>query len=271
MSYFPPTRRLPVPVLAFSLITILGLYTLPAHGGGVQEIESGLPVTVEDAYPTPYLGQEFQTVIRYDKLDTDEGGENLVVVEPRLELGWFRNSQFSLELPYKLGNATEADQGDIALEAFYNFNTESLQLPAFATSFTVSVPYGEDSHGAETTTTMIATKTLGKSWVNRQLHLNVSWIHKFSARSDEREDRYTAVLGYSHPLRSDMLFVGDVVREQHIEKGSTENLVEAGIRYQLTPLLILTGGAGAGFGDDSPDYRVLVGFQYMLSIFSMYD
>ena len=133
------------------------------------------------------------------------------------------------------------------------------------------MPYGEDSHGAETTTTLIATKTLGESWVNRQVHLNVSWIHKFNAWSNERDDRYMAALGYSQPLRADMLFVADLVREQHLEEDSEANFFETGVRYQVTPLAIVTGGVGLGFGDESPDYRVLVGFQYMLSAFPVYD
>jgi hypothetical protein len=42
--------------------------------------------------------------------------------------------------------------------------------------------------------------------------------------------------------------VADVVRQQELRDGKSNNLVEAGLRYQLSPLMVLTAGAGVAFG-----------------------
>ena len=59
----------------------------------------------------------------------------------------------------------------------------------------------------------------------------------------------------------DTVLVLDFVREQEKEEDQDSNLVEAGIRYQLTPLAVLTAGVAAGIGEDSPDFRTIMGFQ----------
>jgi hypothetical protein len=59
-----------------------------------------------------------------------------------------------------------------------------------------------------------------------------------------------------------MVFVADLVREQLFEDHEEHNLAEFGLRYQLTPRLTLSGGTGFGFGDESPDVRVMFGFQF---------
>ncbi len=54
-------------------------------------------------------------------------------------------------------------------------------------------------------------------------------------------------------------------RQELRERGWAENMVELGARYQLTPQTVLSGSVGTGFGDRSPEFRVLVGFQHTLS------
>lgn len=44
-----------------------------------------------------------------------------------------------------------------------------------------------------------------------------------------------------------------------LDEDREANLVEAGVRWQLTPLTVLSAGAGAGFLDESPQFRFLVG------------
>jgi hypothetical protein len=63
-------------------------------------------------------------------------------------------------------------------------------------------------------------------------------------------------------LNADTVLVLDYVREQENEEDKEINLVEAGIRYQCTPLSVISTGAGAGIGEDSPDVRIAVSFQH---------
>lgn len=70
-----------------------------------------------------------------------------------------------------------------------------------------------------------------------------------------------AILGYSRRLDADTILVADFVREQKREKNVEANIVEVGIRRQITPLTVLSFGLGAGTGDESPEFRATAGFQ----------
>jgi hypothetical protein len=48
------------------------------------------------------------------------------------------------------------------------------------------------------------------------------------------------------------------------------NLVEAGVRWQLTLLTVVSAGAGRGFLDESPNFRFLGGIQHTLTLFPLY-
>jgi hypothetical protein len=242
----------------------------PAAAADHDNLEEGLPVTIEDAFPIAYRGREVQGLVRYDNLADDPDGNHLFTLEPRFEFGAFRNFQAEIRVPYRVGSAGDAETGEGVFEGLYNFNAETLTLPAFALKAGVGVPFGPDTQGVETTLKGILTKTVGETWANRKIHLNASWIHKFNVMGDERDDRYALALGYSQPLRSDLLVVADIVREQELEEDKAINLLEAGLRWQMTPLTVLTAGVGAGFGEDSPDVRATIGFQHALTVFPLY-
>jgi outer membrane cobalamin receptor len=59
--------------------------------------------------------------------------------------------------------------------------------------------------------------------------------------------------------------VADIYGQELRERGRAENMVELGARYQFTPQTVLSSSIGTGFGDRSPAFRVLVGFQHALS------
>lgn len=255
---------------AFASLLAAVVFINSAEAADHNNLEEGLPITIEDAFPIAYRGREVQGLVRYDNLDDDPDGNHLFTLEPRFEFGAFRNFQAEIRVPYRVGSAGDAETGEAAFEGLYNFNAETLTLPAFALKAGVGVPFGPDTEGAETTLKAILTKTIGETWLNRKIHLNAAWVHKFDAMDDERDDRYVLALGYSQPLRSDLLLVADIVREQELEEDKAINLVEAGLRWQMTPLTVLTAGVGAGFGPDSPDVRATIGFQHALTVFPLY-
>jgi hypothetical protein len=43
------------------------------------------------------------------------------------------------------------------------------------------------------------------------------------------------------------------------------NVFKAQIRYQWSPLTVLSAGAGFGVGDNSPDIRIILGVQHSLT------
>lgn len=229
-----------------------------AHAADHANLEEGLPVQVEDAYPTAYLNREFQFMGRYERT---ANGKNQYVVEPRLEYGFARNRQARINVPFTLGSGDKRNSGDVGLEAFYNFNTESLSAPAFALSARANLPTGRDSSGVDTEFKFIATKSLGYAEKLQRVHLNLIYFVNANSRADERANRYAAIVGYSQRVGPDTIFVGDFVHEQEKERGTTSNLVEVGLRRQLTPLKVISFGIGAGLSRDAPDFRATLGYQ----------
>ncbi|MGB3226029.1 MAG: hypothetical protein WBB23_24785, partial [Desulforhopalus sp.] len=101
-------------------------------------LEEGLPTELADTIPTHYLNTELQGLARWTR--THEGEENFLL-EPRLEYGIWYNTQVSLSVPYEFGEAVDEDEiKDIDLELFYNFNQETLVIPAFALAGVVIYP-----------------------------------------------------------------------------------------------------------------------------------
>lgn len=232
---------------------------LPAFAADHTNLEEGLPTQIEDAYPLGYRGREAQALLRYER--TEEGGDRLVL-DPRLELGIARNAQLKFSLPVFLGSADRSNSGDLGIEGFYNFNQESLWLPALAASLRADLPTGKDSAGVDTTWKLLATKTLGKSALFHQLHLNVGYRHNAEREPGERREHYSAALGYSVRLGPDTLLVADVLREQEKKEGKAWNMLELGVRRQLTPLTVVGMGLGAGISEDAPELRLNLAFQH---------
>lgn len=220
-------------------------------------LEEGLPTKLEDAYPIAYRGREIQTHLSYQHGDD---GKDRVTLQPQFEFGFAPNAQGKIAVPFYLGDADRKNSGNIGLEAFYNFNTEGIYLPAFAVSARADLPTGREAAGIDTTLKGIATKSVTRTGLDR-IHLNAAWKRNAGRGPMEREHMYHLVAGYSRRLGADTVIVADYVREQEEEKGKTFDIIELGVRRQLTPHTVLSAGAGAGVSKDSPDVRFTLGFQ----------
>ena len=256
-----------------------GCAALPARAADHTNLEQGLPVVIEDAYPIKENGLEAQGYLRYDRAPrNDPEGRNRLFVVPRIEWGAFKNFQLSVETPYAVGDASGTKQGNVAVQGLYNFNTEGLFLPAFAVVAGLYQPYGYRGGGTETELKFLATKSLGTpdpegtspfSYVPRQIHFNASWFHNFdplTGRDAERSDRYRVGIAYSQPITNEAVLVADVYRETDRDRRRVSNVAELGVRYIVTPQTVLSGSAGVGFGGDrNQDFRFVAGFQHTLS------
>ncbi len=249
--------------LSMILAGLFQPWVIPSHAADHYNLEEGLPALVEDALPTAYRNREVQGLIRWDH--TKEGEERLRL-EPRFEMGIWRNLEAEVAVPFNYGSAVDDKGiGDVEVSALYNFNQETLLFPALALAGAAIFPTSDEGEGVDTRAKFIATKAIGRSALFHRLHLNVVWNHNTDALRDERDDYYSAIIGYDRAITADAFLVLDLVREQQKEKDQTYNLFEAGIRYQCNPLTVLTFGVGTGIGDDSPDFRVVVGFQRSLT------
>jgi hypothetical protein len=244
---------------AAAALACVASFPTAADGADHTNLEEGLPLSVTDARPLGYLGREIQTFLRYDHTDRDEES---FLAETRLEFGFPRNAQLSISVPYLFGEIEPDGFQAVRGEMLYNLNQEDVRLPSFSIAAALDFPVGNDAHGFDPVLKAIATKSIPFTEHFQQAHLNFEWLFNDDVRSGERTRSWRAVAGYSVRLGPDTLGLFDVVREVTLERGRRENLVELGIRHQLTPRAVFSAGVGAGFGDESPDVRGTLGFQF---------
>lgn len=74
-------------ICALSLTALLGLGSA-AQALDHTNLDEGLPITIEDAYPTRLNAIEFQSYFRYDRASKrDPDGRNRYWYVPRLDIG----------------------------------------------------------------------------------------------------------------------------------------------------------------------------------------
>ena len=105
-------------------------------------------------------------------------------------------------------------------------------------------------------------RTIGDTSLYQKVHLNAQYQFNGEQLGDERDGRYEVALGYSRRLGASAMLVADLVRFQEMTKNDEVNLAEIGVRYATTPQSVLSAGVGFGIGDESPDVRLTIGFQY---------
>ena len=180
-----------------------------------------------------------------------------------MEYGFARNWQGSLSVPYRVGSSQNtAGSGNPEVSALYNFNTESLSLPAFAVSVRESFPGGRGHAGVDSQVKPIATKALGPGDHLDELHVNLIYLNTGHPEADMRRNRYQGIVGYSRRLGIDDVLVTYFVRSQEQFQEQNSNIIELGLRHQMTPQTLYAVGVGAGIGEDSPKLRLTFGFQH---------
>jgi hypothetical protein len=231
-----------------------------ARAADHQNLEHGQPTTLADAYAAKYLERQLHAIFAYER---DEEERDLLVFEPRFELGFPRNAQLSIETPVELVDFEKLDLGRFSAEAFYNLNQETLVLPALALGVGVDAPTGEEASGFDPYFLVFASKLVPGSSYWHGIHANGMLQLNADRKEEERSSRYQVVVGYAFRISASLIGIIDGVREQKTKQGVTEHRGELGLRYQVTPLLVATLGGGAGVaGDDTVVGRANAGLQY---------
>ena len=255
---------LPIPSFFAAVALLVCSASNQAQASDHTNLEDNIPTELEDAYPTPYLGKEVQLATRFDRTADHR---NLFFFEPRFEYGLAPNLQVQVGVPFNYGSAAPRQAegrgvGNVTLSALYNFNQESLYLPAVALSGRLELPTADQARGVDTTLGLVFTKTLGGASFMPRLHLNAYWLHNAGAETEERENGYRLIAGYSMRIGADTVGIVDYVHEYEVSERRVSNLLEAGLRRQVTPRLVLSVGGGAGLTHNSPDARATLGAQF---------
>jgi hypothetical protein len=222
-----------------------------------KNLDEGRPLRLDDAYAisTGEIAVEIGVGFTLQRRGADQGVfpvELLFGALPNLQIGI---GSVLFTDPREIDEPTKS--GDLEVSVLYNFNQETLVLPAFGAKVGVNLPTGVDSDGVELEVKAIVTKSVERLSV----HLNAGYEFLTDARRGERDGRYELVLGASVPLGAPKYtratLVADIFTEQSIHRGES-NVVggEVGVRYQLTPTIVWDLGVGTEFAGPADRSRL---------------
>lgn len=224
------------------------LLTVPAVALDHDNLDPNRPIAIEDAYVIPKgeIGLEGGVTFNDRKQ-----GKSRFGFQPQIIYGAFDNMQ--LEIMSGLvtePNTVQGDDksGDLNIGALYNFNTETLQLPAFAARVEVGFPTGVNSKGVDTEVTGVMTRSFGR-W---RTHVNLGYTFVGSPQQNERAGAYRAVAAVSYPLGYPTSFrdtiIANVFTRQSDTKGQRNPLgIGIGLRHQVSSRIVFDAGLGTEF------------------------
>jgi Putative MetA-pathway of phenol degradation len=243
------------------LLTVVILALLPDAALCLDHdnLDPNRPIGMEDAYA---IAQGEIGVEGGVRVNDRREGRTRVTFQPQIIYGAFANTQIEIQgdLMTEPNTVVGANKsGDLHLGMLYNFNTETIQLPAFAVRAEVELPTGVDSRGVDTQMTGILTRSFGRL----RVHLNAGYTVLGSPQGQERPGTYRAVAAVSYPLGYPTHFldtlIASVYTRQSDLRGQRNNTgVDIGLRHQLTSRIVLDGGLGTEFYGPS-DRAALLG------------
>ena len=213
-----------------------------------DNLDPNRPIAIEDAYVIPKGEIGLEGGMTFN--DRKEG-KSRIGFQPQIIYGAFYNTQIEIMsgLVTKPNTVQGNDKsGDLSIAALYNFNTETLQLPAFAARAEVGLPTGVNSKGVDTELTGVMTRSFGR-W---RSHVNVGYTFVGSPQQNGRPGIYRAVAAVSYPLGYPMSFrdtiIANVFTRQSDTKGQRNPTgLGIGLRHQVSSRIVFDAGLGTEF------------------------
>jgi hypothetical protein len=219
-----------------------------SHAIDHGNLDGGRPLRLEDAYSIAHGEWAFETGAGYL---SNRRGSDQAFFPVEVLYGAFPN--FHLELgttfftrPREVSGPEKS--GDLRLGALYNFNQETLPLPAIGIKGTVNFPTGVRSSGTDFELKGMVTKSVGRL----SLHGNAAVELVGGTRGSERDVIYKFAFGPSYPIGAPMYtrttLLADLFWERAHHRGERDTTgVEAGFRHQLTERMVVDAGIGTEF------------------------
>jgi hypothetical protein len=230
------------------LALLLGLPANTAYAIDHDNLDEGRPLRLEDAYPIAAGEWALETGAA---VSTPRKSRTRGLFPAEVLYGLAPNLQVSLRTtlitdPKRIEEQTKS--GDLQLSGLYNFNQETLRLPAFGLRATVNLPTGTASSGVDFRIKGLVTKSMGRL----SIHFNSAYEVFSGTAPFERDGRYGLDLGASYPVGAPKhtltTLLGDVFTEQAPRRGDPQIAgAEIGLRHQLTPWTVLDAGIGTEF------------------------
>jgi hypothetical protein len=232
-----------------------------------RNLDDHRPVRTEDAYPIERYA--FELLVPYE-YENEPAGEALHEVTPELAYGVLPNTQIGLKLPLAAVNGTDGTDWGFAgprLFALHNFNTEGPALPALALRADAALPLGDlAGDNVQLTLKGIATR----SWGRTRMHLNGGVTLGGEAGRPEVGGEPTwsvSVAADRTVLRQSLLLIGELAVLEAASSAPTEVTAGLGIRYQLTPTLVLDAGVSRRLVEEAgPDLGLTFGLSHAFAL-----
>jgi hypothetical protein len=235
-------------IVALWILVLLATTAGPAVAIDHGNLDENRPLRLEDAYPIANgeIAIEAGGGFTLQRRGANRGFfpiEILYGALPNLQLGL--GTVLSTD-PREIDDRPKS--GDLSLSALYNFNQETISLPAFAVKISLDTPTGVEARGYGIELKGIVTK----SFERLSIHFNGAYEFLTDSGRGGRDGRYALVLGASYPIGAPTFtratLLTDVFTEQPVLRGEA-NIVgaEVGLRYQMAPRIVWDVGVGTEF------------------------
>ena len=227
--------------IACMLITLF--VRVEAHALDHKNLDEGRPLRLEDPYPIAHGEIAIEGGAGFNG---ETHGSNRVLIPFQILYGALPNSHFEIGTTLLTNPRTVSGynkSGDLELSGLYNFNQETLSLPALGIKVTVTPPTGINSSGTDVEIKGLIMKSFGRLG----LHLNASHVFVSGTANQEGDDLHKLLLGASYPLGAPRYTRLTLVTDVFSELSQELIGAEAGVRYQLTPQVVFDTGAGSEF------------------------
>jgi hypothetical protein len=246
-------------------VLVVAITTGDVYAIDHTNLDEGRPLRLEDAY-----------AIADGEIALEAGGgftlrrrgPNRGVFPAEILYGAYPNLQVGLGTTLSTDPRDIEDRpksGDLQVNALYNFNQETISLPAFALKVGLDAPTGIDAQGYGIEFKGVITKSVERL----SLHLNAGYEFLVARPRGDRDGRYKFALGASYPIGAPQFtratLVGDVFAEQSTRRGESPVVgTEVGLRYQLTPRMVWDVGIGTEFAGPAQrsDLFLTTGFSF---------
>ncbi len=235
-------------------VLVVAMTTGDVYAIDHTNLDEGHPLRLEDAYA---IADGEIALEAGGGFTLQRRGSNRGIFPAEVLYGAFPNLQVAVGTTLSndpRGIEDRPKSGDLQVSALYNFNQETIALPAFALKGALDTPTGVDAQGYGIELKGIITKSIGRL----RLHLNAGYEFFTATPRGDQNGRYKFALGASWPIGAPQFtrvtLVGDVFAEQSTRRGEAIFVgTEIGLRYQLTPRMVWDVGIGTEF--DGPTHR----------------
>jgi hypothetical protein len=231
-----------------SVVLVVAVATGEVYAIDHTNLDENRPLRLEDAYA---IADGEIAIEAGGGFTLQRRGSNRGLFPAEILYGAYPNLQLGVGTSLSTDPRDIEDRpksGDLQVSALYNFNQETISLPAFALKIGVDTPTGVGARGYGVELKGIITKSVERL----SLHLNAGYEFLIATSPADRDGRYKFALGASYPIGAPQFtratLVGDVFAEQSTRRGEPTFVgTEVGLRYQLTPRIVWDVGIGTEF------------------------